>query len=185
METIQEQIVAMQEEIKRLREELKEVKKGNFDTITCRGWSVVDADGTIRIAAEAIEREQEETEAVVRWFDESGKERIKAGTGTILSWVLMNDDYGHERISATAYDGMAEVSVCDKNGKQRIAAATYYDGHASVQWKDKDGTIRIAAATLANGNAIMQLLDRDETRRIMAATLADGTVDLPTQDVRP
>jgi hypothetical protein len=46
METIQQQIGAMQEEIKRLREELKVVKKGNFDIITCKGWDVVDRSGT-------------------------------------------------------------------------------------------------------------------------------------------
>jgi len=151
METIQQQIVAMQEEIKRLREELELVKKGNFDTITCRGWSVVDADGKIRIAAEAIEREQEETEAVVRWFDESGKERIKAGTGSILCWVALSDNYGRERIFATAWDGTASVSVCDKNGNQRIAAETAEEGYAHVTWSDNNGTPCMVTGTRGDG----------------------------------
>ena len=150
METIQEQIVAMQEEIKRLREELEVVKKGNFDTITCRGWSVVDADGTIRIAAEAIERVQEETEAVVRWFDESGKKRIEAGTGSILCWVALSDNYGHERIFATAWEGTAEVSVCDKNGRG-ITAGTQTDGTASVQWNDNNRTPCMGAGIKHDG----------------------------------
>ena len=51
--------------------------------------------------------------------------------------------------------------VVDKDGKERISAATLADGQASVQWLDKDGKVRIGAATYA-----------------------DGTVELPTEDLK-
>ena len=53
-------------------------------------------------------------------------------------------------------------SVIDKDGKERILAATLADGDATVQWRDKDGKQRISA-------------------RIQA----DGTVVLPTEDLTP
>ena len=76
METIQQQIVAMQEEIKRLREELEIVKKGNFDTITCKTWRLVDKDRKLRIVAATLA----DGEASVTWFDKDEKKRIAAAT---------------------------------------------------------------------------------------------------------
>ena len=79
----------MQEEIKRLREELEVVKKGNFDTITCKGWSVVDEDGEKRISAETYPW----GEARVEWFDKHAKMRITAGTsanGNVLLPTVEN-----------------------------------------------------------------------------------------------
>ena len=72
--------------------------------------------------------------------------------------------------------------VVDKDGKERIAAATYADGQASVWWYDKDEKIRIAAETYADGNAGVLWFDKDEKVRISASTVADGTVKLPTKD---
>ena len=102
METIQQQIGAMQEEIKRLREELKEVKKGNFDTIACKTWKVVDADGKTRIAAATLADGQ----AFVQLLDKDEKTRIEA---------------------VTTDSGIAVVLWRDKDEKMRIAAGTFND----------------------------------------------------------
>ena len=97
METIQQQIGAMQEEIKRLREELEVVKKGNFDTITCRVWNVIDADGKERITAFT----SPDGQAGVQWLDKDGQMRINA---------------------LTLADGYASVQCLDKDEKSRIGA---------------------------------------------------------------
>jgi len=48
-----------------------------FDTITCRGWNVVDEGGKVRIRAIVFDRG---TEAVTHWLDQDGDIRISAGT---------------------------------------------------------------------------------------------------------
>ena len=143
METIQKQIGAMQEEIKRLREELEVVKKGNFDTITCkritcreitcRSWKVVDADAKTRISAETARGETS-----VVWRDKAGKSRI---------------------IAATNEHGLAGVDLLDKDGKGRIMATTFFDGGATVQLHDKGGKQRIVAATYADGTVLLPTED--------------------------
>jgi len=119
METIQQQIGAMQEEIKRLREELEVVKKGNFDTITCKGWSVVDEDGEKRITAYAKFDWADVTLGVasVDWFDKGGQLRIAA---RIID------------------DGYAGVELKDKDGKSRITAATHAEGTVELPTEDFD-----------------------------------------------
>ena len=88
METIQQQIGAMQEEIKRLREELEVAKKGNFDTIICKGWYVVNEDGKQRICAFT----NSDGNAIVGWCDKDGKARIAAGTLDDGTVVLPTED---------------------------------------------------------------------------------------------
>ena len=119
MEIIQQQIVEMQKEIKRLREELEVVKKGNFDTITCKGWSVVDADGEKRITAYAKFDWADVTLGVasVDWFDKGGQLRITAG---IID------------------DGYAGVVWKDKYGRSRIHAATHAEGTVELPTEDFD-----------------------------------------------
>ena len=134
MEKIQQQIVAMQEEIKRLREELEVVKKGNFDTITCKTWNIVDADGKKRITAFTTS----DGSASVQWLDKDGKQRI---TG------------------ATFANGDAAVQLLDKDGKLRINASTLPDGEASVEYLDKDEKKRIMAGTLADGTVVLPTED--------------------------
>ena len=137
METIQQQIGAMQKEIKRLREELEVVKKGNFDTITCKGWSVVDMDGKKRIIAFT----NSDGDASVQWNDKDGKNRISA---------------------LTRATGTADVQLSDKDGKTRIYALTQADGTVDVQWLDKDGKQRIDATTHADGTSGVKWLEKDQ-----------------------
>ena len=126
METSQQLLWQLQQEVKRLREELEVVKKGNFETITCKTWNIVDAEGKERITAFT----SRDGIASVQWLDKDGKQRISA---------------------ATHANGYAGVQWLDKDGKQRIYAATHADGEASVQWLDKDGKTRIAAGMEADG----------------------------------
>ena len=101
----------MQEEIKRLREELEVVKKGNFDTITCKGWYVVNEDGKERICAFT----NSDGNAIVGWRDKDGKARIAAGTFA---------------------NGHASVQWNDKDGKARIMAAVMSDGTVFLPTED-------------------------------------------------
>ena len=117
METIQQQIGAMQEEIKRLREELEEVKQGNFDIVTCQEWNVLDAKGKLRIAAFT----DPNGNASVTWLDKDGKLRISA---------------------YTTADGDGTVLWIDKDGEARIAASTFADGTVDLPTKDRTTPIK-------------------------------------------
>ena len=101
-----------------------------FDTITCKTWRVVDADGKKRITAFT----NPDGEAIVNWCDKDGKVRIYAGTFA---------------------DGEASVRWLDKDEKLRIAAATLADGTAAVLWSDKDEKLKILAATRNNGTVLL------------------------------
>ena len=102
----------MQEEIKRLRKELEVVKKGNFDTITCKTWNVVDEYGKVRIIAFT----KPDGQACVAWLDKDGKSRINAFTNP---------------------DGNAAVQWLDNDEKQRIAAGTLANGTVLLPTKDE------------------------------------------------
>ena len=97
-----------------------------FDTITCKVWHVVDADGKERITAFT----NPDGDAGVQWLDKDGKMRINAG-------IL--------------FEGHASVSWLEKDRKVRIGAGTLANGQAGVSWLDKDGKERISASTLADG----------------------------------
>jgi len=131
-----------------------------FDTITCKGWSVVGKDGKMRIAAVTLA----DGETGVFWYDKDGKGRIGA---------------------STLADGSASVRACDKDEKVRIIAFTHPNGQAGVQWNDKDGKMRINAFTHPNGQASVSWLDKDGKTRIAMGIGADGTVVLPTKDLEP
>jgi len=150
METIQQQIVALQVGAKRLKIAVitlasvivvggfvaatRPAGDATFDIITCKGWRVVDSDGKARITAGT----EANGNAVVQWFDKDGKPRIGA---------------------MTFANGDASVAWLDKDGKQRITAATDADGDASVLWIDKDGKLRIIVATLADGTITLPTKD--------------------------
>ena len=176
METIQQQIGVMQKSIKRQRfaiialtgiivaggfiAAVRPAGDATFDTITCKGWNVVDKDGKLRIVAATLDDGQ----ASVAWLDKDEKVRIRA---------------------STLADGSAGVTWRDKHDKVRIRAATLADGSAGVVWLDKDEKVRIRASTTADGSAGGEWRDKDGKVRITAATLADGTVFLPTTDENP
>jgi len=131
-----------------------------FDTITCKGWKVVDKDGKIRINASTLAN----GDATVQLRDKDRKIRIDASTNA---------------------NGSARMTWSDKDGNMRIDAATLTDGTASVTWIDKDGKMRINAATETDGDASVYMIDKDGKFRIKARTSADGTVALPTEDLNP
>ena len=82
-----------------------------FDTITCKSWDVVDADGKKRITAFT----DPDGTASVQFLDKDEKARIAAGTFAV---------------------GYASVQFLDKDEKTRIAAATYADGTVALPTKD-------------------------------------------------
>ncbi len=173
MDTIQEQIRALQTSVRRQRfaiVTLASILAGSaligavrpagdatFDTITCKEWKVVDKDGKTRIGAVT----RADGTAGLALLDKDGKTRIGAVMG---------------------FDGGATVAWYDKDGDFRIGATTLLDGSATVRWFDKDGRERIAAYTLANGAAGLALFDKDMKQRIRAGVSADGTVIYPTKD---
>ena len=83
-----------------------------FDTITCKRWDVVDAEGNIRIGALT----SADGIAVVSWRDKDGKGRISA---------------------YTTADGDGTVLWIDKDGEVRIAASTFADGTVDLPTKDR------------------------------------------------
>jgi len=150
METIQQQIGALQTSVKRQRllniallgiivaggfiAAVRPVGDATFDKITCKGWNVVDKDEKVRIVAATLANGQ----ASVTWLDKDEKARIGA---------------------ATFANGDASVAWLDKDGKLRIKAVTFADGEASVSWHDKDGKGRIMATTLADGTVVLPTED--------------------------
>jgi hypothetical protein len=173
MDTIQEQIRVLQTSVRRQRFAIvtlasiltalaligavRPAGDATFDTITCKGWTVVDEDGKGRISASTLFNGT----AAVAWLDKDGRFRIFAGTNP---------------------DGSAGVKWIDKDVNVRIRATTNADGSAVVKWADKDGKARVGAGTLADGAAGVWWFDKDGKERILAGTEADGTVIYPTKD---
>ena len=101
-------------------------RDATFNTITCKGWNVVDGDGKQRITAFT----NPEGDAGVQWRDKDGKGRIGASTFA---------------------DGDASMQWIGKDGKVRIGASTDAKGNAIVVLGDNDGKSRIGAATFSDG----------------------------------
>ena len=94
METIQQQLNALQISVKRQRllnivllgvivaggfiAAVRPAVDANFDKITCKGWKVVDAHGKERITARTDLDSNSRPCAGISWFDKSGAERISA-----------------------------------------------------------------------------------------------------------
>ena len=146
METIQQQIGALQTSVKRQRllniallgiivaggfvAAVRPAGDATFDTITCKTWKIIDKGGKLRITASTLA----DGDAGVQWLDKEEKPRITASTNS---------------------DGEARVLWLDKDEKRRISATTFPDGSASMGWLDKDGKLRIVAATLADGHVFL------------------------------
>ena len=130
METIQQQIGAMQTSVKRQRllniallgiivaggfiAAVRPAGDATFDTITCKEWRVVDKHGMVRIAAAA---NAADGYAGVAWLDKDEKVRIRA---------------------STTADGSAGGEWRDKDGKVRITAATLADGTVFLPTTDEN-----------------------------------------------
>ena len=174
METIQQQIAALQISVKRqglaiialagvivaggFIAAVRPVGDATFDTITCKGWQVVDKDEKLRIGATT----DASRNASVGWIDKDGKVRI---------------------LLTTRSDGDAGATLLGKKGEIRIKAITRADGDARLDWYDNNGKLRIAATTYLSGNAGVSWFDKDEKNRINAVTTPSGTVFLPTEDL--
>ena len=112
METIQQQIVALQVivaqqqvSVKRQRfailaltgiivaggfiAAVRPVGDATFDTITCKKWKVVDGDGKLRIRAGTLA----DGTASVQWRDKDGKRRIDATTFANGTVILPTKDF--------------------------------------------------------------------------------------------
>ena len=129
METIQQQIGALQTSVKRQRllnivllgiivaggfiAAVRPAGDATFDTITCKEWKVVDADGKVRISAFTLA----DGLASVNWNDKDGMRRIAA---------------------FTLADGQASVEWSDKDQKTRISAATRADGTVLLPTEDRN-----------------------------------------------
>ena len=105
METIQQQIGVMQKSIKRQRcaiialagiivaggfiAAVRPAGDVTFDTITCKGWNVVDKDGKEWITAFT----NPDGQASVQWNDKDGKRRIDATTFANGTVILPTKDF--------------------------------------------------------------------------------------------
>ena len=150
METIQQQLNALQTSVQRQRllniallgiivaggfiAAVRPVGDATFDTITCKGWKVVDSQGKDRIIASTLSNGT----SGVEWHDQSGLFRIGV---------------------ATLPDGVATIQCNDNAGKPRITTATSADGIAALTWRDKNGSARICTATDTDGNVLLPTKD--------------------------
>ena len=153
METIQQQINTLQTSVNRQRfaiialagiivaggfiAAVRPAGDATFDTITCKGWKVVDGQGKDRVIASTLLNGT----SSVEWHDQSGLFRIGV---------------------ATLPDGVATIQCNDNAGKSRISTATSADGIAALTWRDKNGKARICAATDADGNVLLPTQDKKQ-----------------------
>ena len=164
METIQQQLNALQTSVQRQRllniallgiivaggfiAAVRPVGDATFDKITCKSWTVID---------------------------KYGKKRISAETNT------------------DKYINVAEMMMFDKDEKRRIrmsvlnATIDLKDGDiliddSRLDWIDNSGKIRVSAGTFGNRSAGVSWFDKDGQGRLLAVTNPDGTLTLPTKE---
>lgn len=201
METIQEQIGALQAEVKQLRAELDRVLTGKFDSLVCRKLTITDKEGRTRIAAGT----RDEDEVGIWWLDSKKRVRISATTSTDLD-PERDGIASINLLGITAPTWAATAVVVDPQEKVRVSLFTSDEGNSSIQFFDEErvkrvdiGTseIRDAFVSLKDGNkkdririvtdsddeAGLQIFDLDRKLRIHAATFDNETVILPTKDV--
>ena len=208
METIQEQIAALQAEVKQLRAELDRVLTGKFDSLVCRKLTITDKEGRTRIAAGT----RDEDEVGIWWLDSKKRVRISATTSsndldsgrdgiasinllgiTAPTWAAtavfadpLEKVLEKVRVSLfTSDSGEARIQLFDQERVRRIDIGIYELGESFVVLKDGHKQDRIRIATDPDGEAGLQIFDLDRKLRIHAATLVNETVILPTKDVLP
>lgn len=197
METIQEQIGALQAEVKQLRAELDRVLTGKFDSLVCRKLTITDKEGRTRIAAGT----RDEDEVGIWWLDSQKHVRISALTNseglasinllgiTAPTWAanaMVSDGLEKVRVSLfTSDEGESRIQLFDQERVRRIDIGIHEIGEAFVVLKDGHKQNRIRIATDSDGDAGLQIFDLDRKLRIHAATLVNETVILPTQDALP
>ena len=164
METIQQQLNALQTSVQRQRllniallgiivaggfiAAVRPVGDATFDKITCKSWTVID---------------------------KYGKKRISAETNT------------------DKYINVAEMMMFDKDEKRRIrmsvlnATIDLKDGDiliddSRLDWIDNSGKIRVSAGKFGNHSAGVSWFDKDGQGRLLAVTNPDGTLTLPTKE---
>ena len=103
------------------------------------------------------------------------------GTPDVLKLrrLVIVDEAGKERISATAYPGVASaLTLTDSNGKPRIALSTTPDGKATIGHIDENGKTRFSSSTDPNGVAGFSISDANEDMRISVSTSPGGTASI-------
>ena len=203
METIQEQIGALQAEVKQLRAELDRVLTGKFDSLVCRKLTITDKEGRTRVAAGT----RDENEVGIWWLDSKKRVRISATTSTDLdperdgiasinllgitapTWAataVFADPLEKVRVSLfTSDEGNSSIQFFDEERVKRVDIGTSEIRDAFVSLKDGNKKDRIRIVTDSDGDAGLQIFDLDRKLRIHAATLVNETVILPTKDVLP
>ena len=130
-----------------------------FNTVNCKTWNVIDANGNLRISATTTP----DGSTSMTWLGKDGKPRIGA---------------------TIAADDSASLAFADKDGMPRIGASTSADGNGGISLFGNDGKPRIGVTIAADGNGGMTWFDKDGNSRITASTAADSTVTLPTTDLK-
>ena len=105
-----------------------------FNTVNCKTWNVIDANGNLRISATTTP----DGSTSMTWLDKDGKPRIGA---------------------TIAADGNAGMTLFDKDMNLRMSAGTFANGNAGMTWFDKDGNSRITASTAADSTVTLPTTD--------------------------
>ena len=105
-----------------------------FNTVNCKTWNVIDANGNLRISATTTP----DGSTSMTWLGKDGKPRIGA---------------------TIAADGNAGMTLFDKDMNLRMSAGTFANGNAGMTWFDKDGNSRITASTAADSTVTLPTTD--------------------------
>ena len=165
METIQQQLNALQTSVQRQRllniallgiivaggfiAAVRPVGDATFDKITCKSWTVIDKYGKKRISAET-NTDKYINVAEMMMFDKDEKRRIRMS--------VMNATFDIKK------DG--DILIDDSR----------------VDWIDNSGKIRVSAGKFGNHSAGVSWFDKDGQGRLLAVTNPDGTLTLPTKE---
>jgi len=139
-------------------DDANEVKLDNQGIVSCRGFTVVDRHGRVRIQAGI----DDNGDATICWMDPMGKRRVVAGT---------------------ALNGDASVLWLDTEGKRRMGAAAAANGNAGMYFADRNDVMRVGIATKNSGTGGVHVYDKDGKLRISAATFKDEQLSLPNEDL--
>lgn len=129
-------------------------------SITCSELRIVDAEGRLRIRAQALDPGN----ASVTLRDREGRVRVAAGTFD---------------------DGAGGLALLDASGKERIAMETLLSGESTARWSDAGEKVRVGIGTFLDGRAAVDVLDKvAKTSRISLATDDAGVAAMQVFDTK-
>jgi hypothetical protein len=126
-------------------------KEATFDTITCKGLTIVDHGGKPRLIAATAAADGS---AGIMLLDSSGRNRIEA---------------------RTANDGVAGIQLRDEEGKPRISALTDSGKSGTVAFFDTTEQKRILMGTTATAGGLIGLLGKNEAKGVLIAVDGNDT----------